>query len=425
MASDPFLGRKRLRASVDSTIELIKRPVADESANEPQINLQEELDTNINSLQLKEHPTEGWISIKEKLLKIQKPELKKPEPKPEIKRIHGFRLYKTPGEDKLSLQIGMNPNTKGAQVLISAVQSFISRVTGREVEIGKIEGWECPCSDLEDHFQDVSQIALLLSYPDYTSPKVGHEWFLKELFNMAHAKMEGKNYEVAVPKGIGLTSWLLRDIVRLFGAFRYEVLRQFILRIPIKERQGMKIRFHDFEKFKSVLSEREWSIIIGSTLDDRIAECKVVKASLVQYKEYDYRKFRESNAEIAVDKFGKAALSLIYQRINERNALRAAAIKRKANPSVPLRVVLQSLLGKHLYSGVHLLPAILKYRPGDLPIIQKITKVDDSGITANDSRFGNIENYLRYAQDHPTDAADASRVVEISLDRDFPMLGDN
>ena len=414
-----------MHASVNPQIEQIKTPEVDESTLEAPINLQEELDNNVNSLQLKEHPTDGWTSVNEKLLKAQKPEPKKPEIKPDIKRIHGIRLYKTPGEDKLSLQIGMMPVTKGSQLLITAIQSFVNRVTGREVEIGMINGWECPCVDLEDQSQEIMQIALLLSYEDYTSPKVGHEWFLNELFAMAHAKMEDKNYEVKIPKGLSLTSWLLRDIVRLFGAFRYEVLRQFILRIPIKERQGMKIRFHDFEKFKSVLSEQEWSIIVGSVLNDRIAECKAVKTSLVQFRKHDYRKFRESNAEIAVSTFGKAALALIYQRINERNALRSAAIKKKANPSIPLRVVLQSLMSKHLYSGVHLLPAILKYRPGDLPIIQKITKVDDSGITANDSRFGSIEKYLEFARSHPTDAADASRVVEISLDKDFPSLSDN
>lgn len=378
---------------------------------------------NDQSLKLKEGAPEGWSALTETMLTVQKPEPVKKK-KPESKVVHGFRLYRDESQEKILLQIGMKPTQKGSQILLTSIVRFLNRMTGKEIQIGIVDGWECPCIDNEDQFKEIEQIALLFAYEDYTSPKVNHEWFLNELFALTHAKMSNKNYEVRVPKGQSLVSWLLRDALRLLGSFRYEVLRQFVLRIPLKERRYMKLKFHDFEKFKSVLSETEWKIMVGQVLNERLEECKAIKTSLVHFKQAAYTEFCMTNAKLAVETFGKAAIAQIYVRVNERNSIRANLIKRGINPSVPLKTILESLCSRNLYAGIHLLPAILKFRPGDLSSIQRMTTIRDNVLIPNDQRFTSTEEYLKFSMSNPMQPADAVRVVDSNLTlEDFPMLG--
>ena len=426
-----------MRASFNETKkELIKSQDTTNVDSEANVNLQDELIKNEQSLQLKETPSEGWKALQQKLLEAELPAPREKPKKPEVKRLRGFKLYRNRETGEFSMQLAMLPKTEGAQILLSSVVKFLERVTGKDVKYGLIDGWSTDSVDLEEKVNDIKEIALLMQFEEYKSPHVGHKWFLEQLFKLTHMRMLNKNYEVAKPSGNCFTSWILRDIIRLFGRIRYEVLRQFVLRIPLKERMYMKLRFHDFEKFKSVLSEQEWSAIGGHSLVEESKECAIIKSSLVSFKQElmtitsgteekevsRYVDFQQSNAQTATEFFGKSSLALIYQRIKERNTLKLAAIKRKENPNIPLRTVLQSLIHRHMYAGVHMLPVILKYRPGDLPIIQTITTITSDGIVANDRRFGDVETYLRFAREHPTRGADAGRVVEVDLSVGFPTI---
>lgn len=352
------------------------------------------------------------------------------EPEKKIKEtgekvIHGFRIFKS-NEDKICLQLGLKPGGEQTQKLLSSFLAFLKREFSLEVEVGISEEWKCPCSEINEHRQEIDEVILLLYFEKYSSAKKVDEYFINELFSIIHRKMRGvKNYEVTVPKGKSYLTWLERDILRFFWRFvPLRILNSIAKRISLKQRKPLKLRFHDLHNLKSVCSTAEWHLLQGEAFAETINEVQEMKSHLVKYEAFDYDNIIAKSSNLALQKFGKPGLAVLYERLRERNALKDELIKKKSKSlAVPLDEILLNLRKKNSYAGVHLLPVILSVRPGELQALKKITCFVNNELRGNDQRFGTIEDYLKWCQEHPTSRGDSLREVDSLLtEEDFPSL---